>query len=726
MRSTLLRLLFPTVVLAPLALSAATAPIVPGFERFGRQPDTNLREAGELLLGELNCTRCHQAEGDAAQRLAATTGPTLEAVGDRVRPDYLRRWLAAPHEVKPGTKMPDALAGLSAAERPKVVEALTHYLASLHGKDDAKTQPGSAERGRHLFHQIGCIACHAPDKDFVPETAPGVQVPKVELPSVPLGQLGEKYTVASLQRFLLDPLSVRPGARMPQIPMAAEEAADLAAYLTGLTGDAASPQPFQPDAALVAQGREHFTTLGCAACHSAPDQKAKPAQPLAALAKATTRGCLADQPGAHVPHYELDAAQRTALRAALEKLAEPQSLTPAQSAQRAMTSLNCYACHVRDQRGGPEPGRAAYFKTVDDVDLGDEGRLPPALTGVGAKLQTEAIDRTVRGQGAVRPYMATRMPNFGADHAAEFARLFTAADYKPLTKPFPSEKGVGRNTVGREIVGTTGVACIACHGLAGKKSLGVPAIDLANAPKRLRREWFHSYLLDPGKLRPGTRMPSFWPGGKPANPKLKGSTEHQIDSIWVYLTEIDQSRLPEGMMDKGEFELKPSGEPIVFRTFMKDVGMQAIAVGFPEKIHAAFDSKTSRWAVAWRGAFLDAEGTWEERAAPLAEPLSKDTTKLAEHAQFLSASPAPGSPPQPQFRGYRFDKHGVPTFLYRLGATDIEDRVEPASGGRALRRTITLRGNAPLTFQPAPHEKLVTGAANFAGGEATLTTEISW
>jgi len=702
----------------PFSAGAVNAPVVAGFERFNQ----DAREAGELLLGELQCVRCHQPEGDAATRITTSGGPALDAAGSRLRPDFLRRWLATPHEVKPGTTMPDVLGALNAEEKKTAIEALTHYLMSLRAKSEPKTQAGSVERGRHLYHQIGCVACHAPDADYVPETAPGVKPPKPELPSIPHAKLGEKYTVASLQHFLLNPLAARPGGRMPQIPMKPEEAADLAAYLTGETP---SPAAFQPDAKLVSEGRKRFADLGCAACHTAPGIKFTPkAKPLAKLG---TGGCLDAKPSAKAPNYSLDERQRTALLAALKQIAEPLTLDPAQSAQRLMTSLNCYACHARDQRGGAEPGRAVYFHTVGDVDLGDEGRIPPALTGVGAKLTPEAIERTVRGKGAVRPYMAVRMPNFGAAHASALAKHFASADYRP-----PTEEIVhfGRNTTGREIIGTAGLACIACHDLKGRKSLGVPAIDLAHAPKRLRRDWFHAYLIDPGKLRPGTRMPSFWPGGLPANPKWgKGEkgTLNQIDSLWVYLLEIDQSRLPEGMDTKGEFELKPKDTPIVFRTFMKDAGMQAVAVGFPQKIHAAFDSKNAHWALAWRGAFLDAEGTWEERAAPLAEPLSKDMTTLAKGAQFTVE---PDAKAEVRFNGYRVDKSGVPTFLYRVGAVEIEDRVEPDAKGRALLRTLTLRGKQPLKFTPAPHEKMLSGAAGpvafDAQGTAKITTEITW
>ncbi|MEQ1858665.1 MAG: c-type cytochrome [Chthoniobacteraceae bacterium] len=679
------RLIFICISLLSPALAA---PVVVGFER---------SSGGDVLLSELHCANCHRSD-----QIAAHAGPSLAGVGSRVRVDFLRRWIADPASVKPGTTMPALKADAAS------IEAITHFLASLREEGAPARVAGSVERGRHLYHAIGCVACHAPDADYPPPgLAPGTRPPKLEVPSVPLGKPGEKYTVASLQSFLLDPLAVRPSARMPRVPMSDEEAADLAAYLTA---DAPDPAPFQPNARLVAQGREKFASLGCAACHSAPGIEFKPtATPLARL---TNGGCLDANPPATAPRYDLDDRQRAALSAALAKPAGPSS------AHSSMSALNCYACHSRDGQGGPESGRAAYFANVGDVDLGDEGRIPPPLTGVGAKLQTSVIERVVRGDAAVRPYMATRMPDFGAAHAAELARVFTETDYRP-GEPIPN---VGRNTVGRELIGTAGLTCIACHGLRGRKSLGVPAIDLMHTTTRLRREWFHAYLRDPGALRPGTRMPPFWPGGKPANPRIKGSAEHQIDSLWVYLTELDQSRLPEGLLEKGQFEIKPTGTPVVFRTFMEDVGMQTIAVGFPQGLHVAFDAKTVRLALAWRGAFLDAEGTWEERAAPLAAPLGKDVAKLAQAAQFTEKADA-----HTIFGGYRLDARGVPTFLYRVGATEVEDRVEPDAKGRVLRRTLTLRGKEPLSFLPAPHEKIVSGGAAFdAQGVAKITTEITW
>ena len=63
--------------------------------------------------------------------------------------------------------------------------------------------------------------------------------------------------------------------------------------------------------------------------------------------------------------------------------------------------------------------------------------------------------------------------------------------------------------------------------------------------------------------------------------KMSGrNTPRQIDSIWVYLNEFEQTRLPEGLEKKGSFVLKPGKRPIVFRTFMEGAGTHAIAIGF--------------------------------------------------------------------------------------------------------------------------------------------------
>src|SRR5207245_1587129 len=99
-------------------------------------------------------------------------------------------------------------------------------------------------------------------------------------------------------------------------------------------------------------------------------------------------------------------------------------------------------------------------------------------------------------------------------NVGRMAAAFEKADSSHTEAQAPFENRDA--SYGRKLVGTSGMGCITCHTFAGHKSLGIPAMDLTVMIRRLKRDWFHRYLLDPASLRPGTRMPGFWPEGKSA------------------------------------------------------------------------------------------------------------------------------------------------------------------------------------------------------------------
>src|SRR5688500_17988901 len=139
-----------------LLAAEARPAVVPSFERFharGEQPDVG----GQLLLGELNCTSCHAAEN---ARVSNKQAPILDAVGQRVRPEYIRDFLNSPHSIKPGTTMPDPFAGWEAGEKKTAVEAITHFLAMTGVPGEQRIPAGAIAKGDDLFHRIGCVACH--------------------------------------------------------------------------------------------------------------------------------------------------------------------------------------------------------------------------------------------------------------------------------------------------------------------------------------------------------------------------------------------------------------------------------------------------------------------------------------------------------------------------------------------------------------------------------------
>src|SRR5688572_21240841 len=102
-------------VIIAMAINAAEAaerpPMVLGYQQLLHAPGGAHAEAGEVLLAELSCLACHSDDSKLPAALAWKPGPNLSAVGDRLRADYIRRYLASPAAAKPGTTMPNLLAG---------------------------------------------------------------------------------------------------------------------------------------------------------------------------------------------------------------------------------------------------------------------------------------------------------------------------------------------------------------------------------------------------------------------------------------------------------------------------------------------------------------------------------------------------------------------------------------------------------------------------------------
>jgi hypothetical protein len=308
------------------------------------------------------------------------------------------------------------------------------------------------------------------------------------------------------------------------------------------------------------------------------------------------------------------------------------------------------------------------------------------------------LEKLLWGQGGgVRPYMTARMPKFGEEAAGELVPLLAEAcrPEQPQEIDVSGGKGHQRFATGRTLLGTGkgGLGCVACHGVKSREPSGVRAINLTSTAQRLRPEYFKALLLDPQGMQPGTIMPPLFAG--------RANADKEIESIWTYFKELDQSEvLPEGLAVAGSFELKPQeeGRAIVFRTFLEHAGTQAIAVGFPEGVHAAFDAFEVRWALLWRGRFLDAQSNWEERPMTPVKALGEPRLVLPAALPLAKLRDAGEAWPTNVgvnagyvFRGYRIGKDGVPTFRYAAGGLEIEDTLRPVADGTGLRRTLVLR-----------------------------------
>ena len=118
------------------------------------------RKAELLLRDHLPCLGCHTLDGEGGR-----VGPTLDGAAARLRPDYLRRIVAAPGHAAPTSIMPAPL------EDSATIELVTRY---LHGRvttgdsdrylslvDHLPVRPArSGQRSPATLYGAYCAPCH--------------------------------------------------------------------------------------------------------------------------------------------------------------------------------------------------------------------------------------------------------------------------------------------------------------------------------------------------------------------------------------------------------------------------------------------------------------------------------------------------------------------------------------------------------------------------------------
>jgi mono/diheme cytochrome c family protein len=641
-------------ILSVLACSVASAgdPALPGHHPLSQI------QAGSLLMAELRCAACHT--GVPHEDRLKKTSPDLTDVGGRVSPEFLRSFLASPATAHPGTTMPDMLDSKSEAEKQAIAESLTHFLIaqSRHENSSVPTEPIDRQQGHDLFHSIGCVACHGPketalgssdsnvDEEDEEDLNPEEAARKAVKPSaVGLSHVSAKYTVKSLSEFLFQPLKVRSSGRMPDMNLTPTESLAIAGYLVGEQEPVS--ELLVPQAELVEAGKEHFRTLNCAACHALPGFEATPVASSLKTAD-LTQGCLSilaegnadSKVRGRRPRFQLDANQVSAIAAAIraEQIVESDKDLLATT----LTTFRCLHCHVRDDYGGVHDAHNAFFKG-SQLNLGDDGRIPPPLTWMGAKLQSTWMKKVLFDGESVRHYMVTRMPQYGEDNLSHLPELFRRLD--TLTGPeMKLHNSEGRSedeerrenlmrAAGRELVGDKGANCVACHNFNGKAASTHQGIDLLTSYERLQPAWFHRYLQNPGAFRPRTVMPTAWPDGVAAfTTILDGDTNRQIEAIWYYLSLGTSAADPSGVRAAGT-KLEVGDTAVVHRGRSRVAGFRGIAVGLPEKLSYAFNAETGTLSAIWEGEFVNIN--WSGQGSGDFNPASR-SIELAQDVSFAT------------------------------------------------------------------------------------------
>ncbi len=423
------------------------------------------------------CYACHKTAGFEGLR---KPGPNLTKLKAKLTEEWVTNWIRDPRAVKPSTWMPriwynsNTDSSEDAVRNEVEIDAVVAYLfanAEDHEFAVANPSPGDAEDGQRIVESVGCLACHITGDETRSAAGPRRTFGQ------PLQAVGDKTTVEWLYDWVRDPRHYSAETFMPDLRLTDDEVADVAAYLSGLTGSAgtgavATYQPADVDAVLL------------------------------------------DYLRAIVPSEEAE-AQLAAMNADARQL---------DLGRRAIGRYGCFSCH---EIGGFEDAQAI------GTELSAEGsKLLPQFDFAFMHeeiphskrdwIKHKLLDPRVYDRNRIlQPLEKLRMPDFGFSESE--ARLLTTAvlsfqrDVQPKVSQVPRSARKDDIINGRNLVRRRN--CVACHEIEGdggnyrelveEPSLAPPLLTPEGA--KVQPDWLYAFFRGPITIRPwlDVRMPTF-------------------------------------------------------------------------------------------------------------------------------------------------------------------------------------------------------------------------
>lgn len=151
--------------------------------------------------------------------------------------------------------------------------------------------------------------------------------------------------------------------------------------------------------------------------------------------------------------------------------------------------------------------------------------------------------------------------------------------------------------------------------------------------------------------------------------------------------------------------LEPAGRVRMLRSFVDFQAhpeassrriTHAINVGFPSGGSFTYDADRAALVQVWQGGFLNTTPMWRSRGNGSSRPEGRvlplgDEPSLALLVQDEAAWPeAMPDAVGYRFKGYEVAPDGVPTFLYQLGTTTVQDRITVSEARKAFHRLLTI------------------------------------
>lgn len=538
---------------------------------------------GERLFEQLGCHGCHLVQGyDGLEKI----GPYLKLASAKLDPSWAVRWIINPHQFRPHTRMPnfmfsrDQAVAIAAYLFDSSKDASQRWLAAHPkpaGFEQAVRNPAMIEEGKGLFESVGCKACHSvdpgqlgtpvgDDQRFKPEAT---RTTKDFAPN--LARIAEKTGARWMYFWLENPRDFSPHTAMPSLRLSDHEAVALTAYLMtlGSRKDAPGIDKLLARSDEIAKGKALVRKYGCFGCHevSGMEHESRIGVELTTFGSKHLDelffGDRTDIPDTWdawtynklynprvyatedveqlMPNFELQKADMLNLRVFLSSLTEGTVLEryrmPGSDRQeqvvggrRLVNFYNCVGCHVIEDRGG-------YIRRFYQDNL---NFAPPILNGEGLKVQPQWLFGFLSAPTPIRPWLKVRMPTFHLTNREDNALVgyFTALSEVQVPYMFADTNDIPRGTLvaGQKLMSKDYFNCFSCHQQGEHKPEGPPdgwAPDLTLARRRLSPEWIVRWLRNPQALQPGTKMPSFYPGGP--DDILGGNEDEQIRAVRDYI-----------------------------------------------------------------------------------------------------------------------------------------------------------------------------------------------
>lgn len=211
-------------------------------------------------------------------------GPSLYRLAEKTNPEWTAKWLKAPRDFRPTTWMPhfyglsnndaEALAGTGQDKFPDAeIRSIVHYLfersrmrdtrgetpllAADHLPPAPKDPHEQVTRGRQLFSEKGCLACHQHEGTTKPE---GIIVASSAHYGPDLTRIADKLGTSPgdkisarrwLVQWILNPSVHSPRTLMPVTHLSLQEADDIAAWLLSQPTAWKGPDVATPDTAVL-------------------------------------------------------------------------------------------------------------------------------------------------------------------------------------------------------------------------------------------------------------------------------------------------------------------------------------------------------------------------------------------------------------------------------------------------------------------------------------------